>query len=196
MLTLSESFWNNEKLSLLAILRPRLEHMAVEAAKHGAEKAGIAFNPALANASAAQWARNYTDQILESLGTTSEKGIGEIIAKWAETPGATVGQLQQSLSKFGAVRAQAIAVTETTRAYAEGEEMAYKQEGLEEWRWNTNRDEIVCPVCGPLNNKIVKIGELFAVVKGKEIRKPPAHVHCRCFVSPIVKPRPVTPQEA
>jgi len=186
---LNDSFWNNEKNRMLAILQPRLEQMAVEAAKQAAQKAGIAFNPNLANANAARWARDYTDALLKQLGTTSTTGIGEIIAQWVEKPGATYSQLQQSLIQYGNVRAQAIAVTETTRAYAEGEIMAYKQEGITEIKWHTNRDELVCFTCGPLHGKVVKIGEEFGKdKKGNPIKNPPAHVNCRCSVVPSVSP--------
>ncbi len=188
MTTLTDSFWRNEKNRLLAILQPRLTQMAFEAAKQASQKAGIGFNPALANANAANWARNYTDSLLDQLGTTSEKGIGDLIGKWVETPGATYGELQKSLMQFGAVRAQAIAVTETTRAYSEGEMAAYKQEGITEWTWRTNNDEITCPICAPLNNKTVKIGEAFGKDrKGIPFTKPPSHVNCRCWT--VAAPR-------
>jgi SPP1 gp7 family putative phage head morphogenesis protein len=82
-------------------------------------------------------------------------------------------------------------VTETTRAFASGQEEAYKAEGIEEWIWSTNKDELVCPVCGPLSNKRVKIGHPFGKdKKGKDITKPPAHPNCRCWVRPgVSKPR-------
>lgn len=187
-MTFDPSFWRNEKTRLLAILLPRLTQMSFEAAKQAAQKAGIGFNPALANANAANWARSYTDTLLDQLGTTSEKGIGDLVGKWVETPSATYGELQKSLMAFGAVRAQAIAVTETTRAYSEGEEMAYKQEGITEWTWRTNKDELVCPYCKNANNLTKKIGEKFGDFHGHEITKPPHHPNCRCWVSPAVKP--------
>lgn len=187
-MTLTDSFWRNEKSRLLAILLPRLTQMAVEAAKQAAQKAGIGFNPALANANAARWARDYTDALLDQLGTTSAKGVGEIIAKFVETPGATYGDLQKSLMDFGAVRAQMIAVTETTRAYAEGELEAYRQEGITEIIWRTNRDEITCIYCGDINDKTVKIGEAFGYFRGKPVTSPPFHPNCRCWI--VGKPNP------
>jgi len=184
---LNDSFWNNEQNRMLAILQPRLETMAFDAARQAAQKAGIAFNPNLANANAARWARDYTDTLLKKLNTTSTTGIGELIAQWVEKPGATYGQLQQSLIHYGEIRAQAIAVTETTRAYAEGEIMAYKQEGITQIKWHTNRDELTCPICRPLHGKVVKIGDEFGKDrKGMPITKPPGHVNCRCWVAPVV----------
>ena len=188
MATLPKSFWSNEQTRLLAILRPRLEAMAVAAAKQAAKKAGIGFNPALANAQAAQWARNYTDELLKQLGTTSEKGVGEIVGKWIESPGATYGDLQKALRQYGAVRAASIATTETTRAYSHGERQAYLQEGITHWRWNTARDDLTCEYCGPLNKKVVKIGETFGYFHGEAITQPPFHPMCRCWTSPILNP--------
>jgi SPP1 gp7 family putative phage head morphogenesis protein len=188
-MAINDSFWRNEKNRLLAILLPRLTQMSFEAAKQAAQKAGIGFNPALANANAANWARTYTDSLLDQLGTTSQAGIGELVGKWVETPGATYGELQKSLMQYGAVRAQAIAVTETTRAYSEGEMQAYKQEGITHIKWYTNRDEETCPVCRPLHGKVVKIGDEFGKDrKGKPFTSPPAHVNCRCSIVAVVIP--------
>ncbi len=187
-MAINDSFWRNEKSRLLAILQPRLTQMAVDAAKQAAQKAGIGFNPALANAHAARWARDYTDALLDQLGTTSAKGVGEIIGAWVETPGATYGELQKSLMEYGAVRAQAIAVTETTRAYSEGEQQAYLNEGITHWVWRTNNDELVCRYCGSANNQVRKIGESFGDFRGKAVTKPPYHPGCRCWVSPKVSP--------
>jgi SPP1 gp7 family putative phage head morphogenesis protein len=187
-MALNDSFWNNEQNRLLAILQPRLEQMAFDAAKQAAHKAGIAFNPNLSNANAAKWARDYTDTLLKQLGTTSSTGIGEIVARWVENRGATYGQLQQQLVQYGAVRAQAIAVTETTRAYAEGERMSYLNEGIIYWAWMTNRDDLTCSYCGPLNGKVVRIGDAFGTFRGENVTQPPYHPQCRCWCAPIVKP--------
>jgi hypothetical protein len=79
------------------------------------------------------------------------------------------------------VRAESIAVTEITRAYSQAENLSQqmlRDMGLETVRiWNTAHDEIVCPICWPLNQ--TKEDEW-----GTEYSDgPPAHPRCRCFTS-------------
>lgn len=51
----------------------------------------------------------------------------------------------------------------------------------ERLQWHTSADELVCRVCGPLNNKIVDAGESFGDdADGNPIYSEPAHKHCRC----------------
>lgn len=188
-MSLTEEFWENENRRLLALFLPRLTQMAYSGMVNAARQLGIAFDNTLYSRLAEDWARNYTDQLLVFLDTTNKKFVGQIIADWIARSGATVGELNAKLEEeFNAVRANRIAVTETTRAFAHGQRTAYEREGITEWIWRTNRDELVCPVCGPLSNKQVKIGMPFGRdKKGLEILQPPAHVNCRCWVAPSAK---------
>ena len=184
---LPPDFWINEKNRLLAILRPRLAQMAYEGAKQASFKAGIEFNPVLANAQAVEYARTHTDALLNQLGTTSQNLVGQALADWIDKPGATIGDLQAALKpSFGQARASVIAATETTRAYASGEMAAYQAEGYTEWTWLTNNDELVCPICGALHHKSVRIGQPFGEFRGKAVTQPPAHPNCRCTVRAVV----------
>ena len=172
MMTLPASFWPNERKTLANILLPRLEHAAFVAQQHAAQKMNISFNPTLANKDAEAWASQYSDVVLEELGTTTEDGVGKILSEWIDTPGATYGDLVQSLMDtglFDQVRASRIATTETTRAFAQGEAMAYERElgvnvlfappahvNCRDWLsikrvgnqmvavWQTNKDDAVC----------------------------------------------------
>ena len=173
-MTLPASFWPDERKTLLAILLPRLEHIAYTAMQHAALKMGLSFNPTLANRDAEKWAESYTDTVLDQLGITTEGGVGDILSEWIDTPGATYGDLVNSLMEshlFDQVRASRIATTEITRAYAQGEALAYERElgistailpvedshiGCRCWLstkrvgnqmvvvWQTNKDDAVC----------------------------------------------------
>ena len=76
------------------------------------------------------------------------------------------------------MRAEVIATTEVTRAYsaATNETQALLNEtGLQMERvWNTQNDELVCPICGPLNQQPE------SVWAGEFPEGPPAHPNCRC----------------
>lgn len=81
-------------------------------------------------------------------------------------------------------RADTIARTELATAYNSGTQAAIEKgvaEGafdgpvLKEWR--TQRDEITCPICAPLNKLQVGLNESFPTGD-----LPPAHPRCRCVV--------------
>lgn len=185
-------FWENEKRQLLAVLLPFLSQAAQRGVQSAARKAGIALSLELANAAAAEWARRYTDELLAQLGTTSERLVGEALSEWIGQQGSTMGDLVELLKpRFAdnAARADLIAVTEVTRAYANGEKSTYLANGITRWRWNTNRDELVCKYCGAVNGKVVQIGDLFGWFRGKKITEPPYHPGCRCWTSPVVGKR-------
>ena len=188
-MNLPADFWQNERQQLLAILTPRLAQAALTAMKQGAAKGLLVFDPTLSNEQAAGWASAYTDTILTELMDTTVTGVGNVLSEWITREGATFGELHDALTPlFGQSRAARIATTEMTRAFAEGEQMIYEREGVKKWKWNTNRDAIVCPICAPLNGKVVVIGEPFGDNKGNPIIKPPdSHPNCRCWVSPIVE---------
>lgn len=175
MPSLSPDFWLTEQEHLRSVLQPHLVRMAIFGVFEGEKKLtpfGISFDNALAHADAASWARQYTDTILQQFGTTTEKNVGEIIASFAETPGMTMGDLNKQLLDVldhNQVRASRVAVTEATRAFATGNNVAYQRAGLpamavhaplhvgcrcgervvrhgDEWVivWETQRDELVC----------------------------------------------------
>lgn len=190
---LPDAFWDEEHRRLLALLGPFVEGAVMAGAAAAARSlGGIGLDYALANREASAWARQYTDALLDQLGATSERLVGEALADWIERPGATMGDLVGLLTpRFAGnqARADLIAVTEVTRAYANGQKAAFQAAGVRRWRWNTNHDELVCPVCQPLNGRVVEIGQSFGEFRGQVFTEPPSHPGCRCWVSPVVGKR-------
>jgi len=129
----------------------------------------------------------YVDSIMLALYMTSERQIRQSIGEWVSNGlplHSLITQLERSV--YSEQRAKIIAVTETTRAYAEGNRAAWRVSGvIERMRWQTSVDEMVCPVCRPLSGQIVEVtadgwqGESGVVF-------PPAHPRCRCWVTPVV----------
>jgi len=194
--TLPPNFWEDEMRRLALILLPRLKDLALEGMRSGTAKVGIGFNYAIYSILSEQWAKEYTDELLKQVRTTNEKVVGDILANWIATPGRTIGDLRGALSPyFGVKRADVIAITEATRALASGELMAFQRAGVEEIRWGTNHDELVCPYCGAINGQVRKIGEPFGYLtwrKGQPaepVFTPPYHPNCRCGISPVVRLR-------
>ena len=76
------------------------------------------------------------------------------------------------------IRSLIIAQTETVRVASECSKSYYKNSGVQEFIWMTNMDDLACPICAGLNGKIFKINSKIV---------PPAHVRCRCGISPNVE---------
>jgi HK97 family phage portal protein len=74
-------------------------------------------------------------------------------------------------------RAEVIARTEVTHAFARGNRGAWEERGVQQVSWRTRVDELVCPICGPLNLQEFQITS--EVI-------PPAHPNCRCWIVPVV----------
>lgn len=147
---------------------------------------GFGFDWTLANVAAREWALRHTNDLLNQLGTTSERVVGQAIGRWVSN-----GEPLQSLINdlepvFGQARAERVASTEITRAYAMGTKEAYTASGVVAMiEIRASMDERVCPICGGL------AGKRFPLETGAPIYGfPPFHPSCRCWhVAVIDEPK-------
>ncbi len=173
---------------LYTLLFPALRDIALEAAGTSLEAllstVGVGVDWALVNQPVVDWARDYTLQLSTSLTDVSNKFVTDEITAWMES-GQPIGALIDSLAPmFGPTRADMIATTEVTRAYAEGNTATWKASGVvTARRWMTAEDELVCPICGDLDGEEAGFDEQF----GNEYDGPPAHPRCRCYIQPVVR---------
>lgn len=154
----------------------------------------IGLDYTLTNTRAAKWARAYVGRLIKGIDDTTRQAVREAVASFVETPGMTLGDVMARLP-FDEQRAQAVAVTEVTRAYGQAtlEAAAQLREEYPDVRvtvrWNTNNDDRVCPICRPLDGAEVDEGDSFTDDAGGEpVYGPPAHVNCLpgdTFVSAI-----------
>lgn len=148
---------------------------------------GIGFDPTLTNTRAAEWARSYGYELVRKIDQVTVEALQSAISDFIQTPGMTIGDVMERLP-FGEERALRVAVTETTRAYAEGQKLAGEQLKQEHpgvaviKTWYTNNDDLVCDICGPLDGAEALLDENFESA-GESIDAPPAHVNCRCWMS-------------
>lgn len=159
-----------------------------------AVRGGIALSgfrqlrPDLVNIEALEYARKYAGQLIKELDRTTLEIVRAAVSAFIDTPGMTIGDLKDMLP-FGAQRADTIAVTEVTRAYAEGNrvagrEMAKEFPGVPVVKtWFTNNDDLVCDICEPLNEMTILEDEGFTTADGEGLDGPPAHPNCRCWIS-------------
>ena len=143
------------------------------------DEIGIGADLAVISQEALQHAQSYTYDLVTGLTDTTRRLVQEAMTTWQGTPGMTFGDLSKLLEPaFGETRANMIAVTEVTRAYSAATSQ-YQQlaidAGVEMRRvWFTLRDQLVCPICGPLHG--LPEEDWPANLRGG----PPAHPNCRC----------------
>jgi SPP1 gp7 family putative phage head morphogenesis protein len=148
------------------------------------DEIGIGLDFTRANGRALEAAKNYAYDLIRKIDETTRELVRSAVNTFIDTPGFTIGDIVNQLP-FSESRAQMIAVTETTRAFAQGNRLA-AQELKEEFPdvrvvriWYTNNDDLVCPICGALDGKEVEGEEDF----DPGIADPPAHPNCRCWTS-------------
>lgn len=134
----------------------------------------------LVNQNVLNYARTYRYTLIKSLTDTTREQTQQAISDWI-LEGSPLEALTTRLDLIfdNPVRAEMISTTEVTRLFAEGNRQAWENTGyVDEMVWQTAEDERVCPICSPLAGTHIGIGDKDAI--------PPAHVHCRCFLKPVV----------
>jgi hypothetical protein len=175
---------------LRAAIQPELAQMVVGEALSVSADVGIIFDPAIINTEALRWAREYSYELVTGLTNTTRDQISQVMQSFVETPGLTQGDITKLLEPaFGQVRAELIATTEATRAYSAATneiQRQVNQTGLQMVRiWQTQNDELVCDICGPLNQR----PEADWIAEHPE--GPPAHPGCRCGTTLTAAPEDV-----
>jgi SPP1 gp7 family putative phage head morphogenesis protein len=101
----------------------------------------------------------YANAVLSAMNTTSEQQLTTLVGEWIRnglTYNSLIDQLERTV--FSRQRAEMVSVTEITRAYAAGNQAAWRRSGIiKEMRWRTAFDSRTCPICSALNGTIVSI---------------------------------------
>lgn len=186
------AFWDDEERALWDTLAPTVLRIHLAGATGGAAllPEGIAnlISWDVYNQHAIDWLNNYRITTIDGINATTYKNVTKAIGDWIKG-GEHLDTLTARLEPvFGQPRATRIAVTECTRVFAEGNRAAFKASGvIGGTRWNTANDELVCPICGPLNGIEVGLDEGFTPDgPGDGPLAPPLHPACRCFLTPIL----------
>ena len=173
---LTPEVWSEQNALLVATIRPELERIALAQAEASIANLGAGVDWGLVAQTAADWAAQYSFELIKNIDNTTRDIVRKKVEQYFKEPGRTIGDLMKDLEPwFGLARAEAIAVTELTRASAMGEvAMANiaRAAGLQmEHVYQSSKDELTCPICGPLDGKVVT-AENF----------PPKHPRCRCWL--------------
>lgn len=135
---------------------------------------------------ARDFARQYVFDLIRNVDGTTRQMVQEAVTKWLES-GEGLDSLRTSLRAIftDAARADLIAQTESTRAYAEGSLERYRRADVQKVKWNTVRSG-VCKVCDELGAQEPQpISQGFKASSGNAY--PPNHPGCRCWLRPVVE---------
>lgn len=192
---LDVAFWDAEREALEIALRPILEDIFVAGVVEGfIDTVGPDFREVL------DWAfiqpqivsalENYSFSLVTGITNTTQTYLQATMSDWIQS-GAPISELVETLTDsgfWGAVRSEMIAVTETTRAFAQGNLEAWRRGGVVSGKdWVTAFDDLVCPICAPLHEKKVSLeGNFESAELVEAVEAPPAHIRCRCYIRPVV----------
>lgn len=206
-----DNFWLTENEALYRSVQPTLYEVAQERAIVSIINSGGADMWQAVNESVINWVDDYYTNIdfsldlvgsIPNLNETGRTSFARAFLDWQrgelETAGYADGlpQLIRAIEPtFGRVRAERIAVTETTRIFYESTwQAANANPNVLYLRWYTAADERVCPVCGPLHLAVIpKAQRTWA--GGVSI---PAHPNCRCVAieeTALTIETPLPPEE-
>lgn len=146
------------------------------------ESVMVGVNWQLPNIEAMAWANSYSFELVHGITENSRRVIADALGDWVRDGGPMSDLVSRLEPQFGIVRAEMIAVTESTRAYGAGSRMQYRAMGIRRVMLLTNRDDHVCPICRPYDGRIVDIDQ---GVPGVGFQ--PWHPRCRCFNAAYVE---------
>ena len=176
-------YWDNGWKQMAAEVEPVLMDIYLGQAQAFMGTISIGVDWDMVNKGAAEYARKYGYDLVREIFQKTEQGVTDILrALQTEIPnfyeeGMNLGQLEARLGRwFSPVRAEMIAITETTRAATEAERVVVDLIAQETGVglipiWQTENDKIVCDICDEKHNQPITDGEY-----------PPLHVRCRCWV--------------
>lgn len=158
--------------------------LGVSAAVQGLESTGFGFDYTLANEAARQFAIEHTGKLITRITDTTERGVRNNVARWIEN-GEPLEALSHDLQVyFGRARAESVAITEVTAAYAQGNLITWQESGVvAEVEWRTSADEIAgkCKICKPRHKQRAPLSK--PEIDGIGI---PGHVRCRCWWAAVL----------
>ena len=128
----------------------------------------------------------YAQQMASYLTDSTREQVTQALLKAQQAGTGSPGVLAQIDNLFSPVRAQRIAVTETTKVFGAGAIAQYAAQGVAEWEWSTCNDPWVCAECA------AREGSTFSVAK--DVFEP-AHTNCRCFPRPTSSEGEAQPEE-
>ena len=134
-----------------------------------------------------EFLENAENLLIDSVDITTKEWIAGFLSFGLDaqlTPMELGDLLMTEVKGMSQTRAELIAQTELANVMNATELESYKRAGIQEKQWKTSRDERVCPICAPLEGKVIKT-EVYFESQGVTALHPPIHPRCRCFLQAI-----------
>lgn len=174
-----EAFWAGVRIEMASRLGAITRRLVVEGAV-AAESVGVIVDFDAIHQEALHITRTTESLWWGKMTQTTREGLRQALLTWQEQGLGKRGlpDLIDSIEPlFDRKRAKRIAITEATRLFSEGNELAARLDlnvgGME---FQTAADEKVCVICKPNDHKI------FPVDSGP---RPALHTNCRCARIPV-----------
>lgn len=172
------------RAALFAVLIAHYTRVATDRLEGLEAELQLDVDDGAAAAEISSWANAQANERADQLTGTTRDVVERARASFVA--GMTAEEIEQLLrGAFGDPRYEAIAISETTTGLSNGARVyqaLLAAMGIISLRtWITQRDERVCPICGPLHEKKVSVwGDQFPF-------GPPAHPRCRCYETLLVR---------
>jgi SPP1 gp7 family putative phage head morphogenesis protein len=194
------AFWAAEHDLLARDVLPTLTGIAQDVALTATVRSGGLADWRTVNEAVIAWTdSHYRSGAGDALGSipnldaTAREAVADAVNRWQRgelNAGPGRGGLPrliaelQNVEEFGVDRAARIAVTETTRIFAESERTAAQANpNMEYLVWQTSSDEATCLICAPMEGQRIPKGQ--TTFPGGYY--PPAHPNCRCGVTAVTE---------
>lgn len=169
--------WDGIVSAFQGILEPELKDAYIQAANEFADGINYPIDPVMLDEAATAWAEQHAFDLAQGMNATSRRKLDVILRKFFDTPTTNRELIEQLTAVYGPRRTSTIAITEVTRAAAEGQALIARElrrQGVDMVAiWETRVDDLVCPICGPRHE----------MEQGTNwVMPPPAHVGCRCGI--------------
>lgn len=136
---------------------------------------------------------DYSNLLIEDLDEYSSEWLSSQIVQGKErglTPQEIANGIADQSDQFSQMRAERVVMTELAHAMTTVELETARRLEIEEKIWRTSQDELVCPICLPLDGRRININKRFRAVTPKNkvslVQGPPAHPNCRCFIEEVI----------
>lgn len=174
--------WNQEGILVRVVLTDTLLDALLAGGEFTQKDLGVDIGFGPDNLPALDALRKHVFKLSGGLSDTTHDLIKRSLLKSIDL-GETTQQAAGRLTKFidDPKRAARIAHTESVRAFTQGQLAVAHQIGAKKKQWSATYK--ACPLCSPLDNKIVGIDDEFA----PGIFATPYHPNCRCLTRILVK---------
>jgi SPP1 gp7 family putative phage head morphogenesis protein len=122
-----------------------------------------------------KYVENVTSEYFSMLEDATDVGLA------TDVPISVIGWRLDEADDYLSYAVNRLIHTETTRAVADSQEAACKRIGIKKYRYLTEKDDRVCELCRPLNQKVFRFA-----TRQAGVNFPPMHPNCRCQIMPVL----------